>query len=296
MPLDQRVEEGLIAGNVDRNRPGAVAVVEQVLVAGLVVAAVEVRIPPAGGHANLRIGGFDIEVEGSGHHPIPHVLRELGEALGAGRVEVVALQAEAILAGPAHRLAEFVLPEDFELGTGVAAVDPLLLQEVEADRGVAVAGEQDVPLDQRIEEGLVAGDVDRDRPGAVAVVGQVLVAGLVVAAVEVRIPPAGGHAHLRIAGSDVQIEGLGHHPVPNVLRNLREALRTGRVEVVALQAEAVVAAPGDRLSELVLPEEALDDFHVASVAFHPDVLQDVELERSIAAAREEEMLGVHGVG
>ena len=282
VPFDEGGDEGRVVGEVDRHGPGAVAVVDDPLVAGLDVAHVPVRIPPAGGHANLRIGGLDVQVERAGRHPIPHILRKFGDALV---VAVMAFQSEAVLAGPAHRLAEFVLPEDFERGSGIVAFDPDFLLEVQFDRGEAVAGEQEMALDEGGDEGRILGEVDLHGPGAVAVVGDQLVAGLDVAHVPARIPPAGGHAHLRIGGRDVQIEGLGHHLVPDVLRDLGDAFV---VAVVTLQGEAVLAAPADGGAVLVLPNGSLDDFRVAA-AFDPDVLQEVERNRGEAVAGEQEM-------
>ena len=131
-----------------------------------------------------------------------------------------------------------------------ATFDPDVFREEKGNRREPVTGKEEV-LDIHHIEDRVAREIDFQGEGAVAVVGEQLVAGLEVAAGPGGAPPAGGHADLRIGSLDLQVEGLGLEPVPDVCREGADFLSGG----ITLSGEAVVAAPGHgTLRSVVLPE------------------------------------------
>ena len=174
----------------------------------------------------------------------------------------MALEGEAVGAVPADCAGGAVTLPDVGLHYlhMSAAVDPDVFGEVDLDGCVPVTGEEDVLLDQRRDIVRSLGEIDLQGPCAVAVVGEALVAGLEVAE-PLGIPPAVGDADLRIGGLDVDVEGLGHQLVPDVLRDLRDALA---VAVVALEGEAVLAAPADCAGAGILPDDCLDGLPVSA--------------------------------
>ena len=146
-----------------------------------------------------------------------------------------------------------------------AAIDPLLLVEVDLLHGEAAAGEQQVLLVQQADEFRIAGEIHRQGPGAVSVVGEQLVARLEITAGPGLAPPAGGHTDLRIRAGHRHIEGLGLETLPDVGRELVDAFLAGRVQVAAFQAEAVDAVPvGFSGGTVVLPDDILDRLPVTA--------------------------------
>ena len=93
-------------------------------------------------------------------------------------------------------------------------------------------------------------EIEFDVVGTVSVVDDPLVAGrdvLVGAVGPLVVPPAGDDAHLDpVAALRLHVERACLHDVPVRLRDLRDAFGTGRVGVVAFQAEAVLAVPVGR--------------------------------------------------
>ena len=108
------------------------------------------------------------------------------------------------------------------------------------------------------------GEVEFQGPGAIPVVGKPLVARLEVAE-PLGIPPSVGNADLRVGRLDIQVEGLRHHPVPNILRDFGDALV---VAVMAFQGKAVGAIPAYSavsVGIVVLPDNHLLGLPVAFI-------------------------------
>ena len=190
-----------------------------------------------------------------------------------------------------------VLPDVHFLRDLFAATDPDFFLEVELERRVTGAGEEQV-LGIHVRSEVRILEVELDGVRAVAVVDQhfrVIVRRdvLLLAERPLVVPPTRDDADLEpVAVREGDVELLRLHLLPDLGRDLGDTLI---VEVRAFVAEAVRAVPVGRavaVRIVVLPERGLDDLHVAA-ATDPDILLEVELERRVAGTGEEQVLGIH---
>ena len=159
----ERGDQVGFAGKVDRHGAGAVLVFGHEFAAPAQVALRPFDTPVAVGHPEVGVRALDVHIERLGQQLVPNGRRERGDALAEA---VVALQAEAVLAGPGHLAGARILPQVLLDRLPVAAIGRLPVREFRQEELLAVKGE-DLARPGPFEDLSRDGDDDRTRALAV---------------------------------------------------------------------------------------------------------------------------------
>ena len=159
----ERGDQVGFAGKVDRHGAGAVLVFGHEFAAPAQVALRPFDAPVAVGHPEVGVRALDVHIKRLGQQLVPNGRRERGDALAEA---VVALQAEAVLAGPGHLAGARILPQVLLDRLPVTAIGRLPVREFRQEELLAVKGE-DLARPGPFE--YLSRDGDDDRTRALAV-------------------------------------------------------------------------------------------------------------------------------
>ena len=185
------------------------------------------------------------------------------------------------------------------------AFNPLIFEEVDLHRGVAGTSEEEV-LSIHVLGKFRTLKIDFDVICSVSVVNDhlrtVIRRDIIILAIRpLEVPPAGSNTNLEpIASSELDVELLSLHLLPDLSRNLSDTLLTVRIGIGSLEAEAIYAVPvhctkSGRIS--ILPDDCFYSLPVTTGTTrlvgqfrHRDFLSVVGMKRTCKVAFEDVLL------